>query len=429
MLVLPTLVMIIFSVRGHITCTRSACWAVDFLPAGDRQPGGSAFGRRDRRCGAASGGEGLMASIERRVLNRRDGSARVRRVVRYKLRYRDPGGRAHSEAFPRRDDAERRRTEIEASLVSATWLDPHRGEITLVDWARDWLATRHDLRATTWARLETTMERQVLPRFGSVPLLRITNAEVRGWVRDLLAQGLSAATVRKAVFALRQCLAAAVADGRLTTNPADAVPLPTERPRSARYLSQPEVEQLVAAMPRRYQALVLIGAYAGLRWGEAAGLRRRDVDPPRSRIRVMGTAVQIRGVVTLDNEPKTTRSRRTIPVARSVMARIEQHLEEFVGVWADDLVFTAPTGGPLFRAFTQTVLRPAVLPEWLPAGSKRERSQIAWAGEVDLRGLVGARSRQPGVVCPFVDRGQLADRFSCRSSCRFMNSLGKRQGD
>jgi integrase len=42
------------------------------------------------------------------------------------------------------------------------------------------------------------------------------------------------------------------------------------------------------------------------------------------------------------------------------MARIEQHLDEFVGVRADDLVFTAATGGPLFRAFTQTVLRPAV---------------------------------------------------------------------
>lgn len=124
------------------------------------------------------------------------------------------------------------------------------------------------------------------------------------------------------MFALRQCLAAAVADGRLTTNPADAVPLPTGRPRPARYLSQTEVERLVAAMPRRYQALVLVGAYAGLRWGEATGLRRRDVDPLRSRIRVTGTAVQIRGVVTLDNEPKTTRSRRTIPVARSMMARI-----------------------------------------------------------------------------------------------------------
>ena len=109
-----------------------------------------------------------------------------------------------------------------------------------------------------------------------------------------------------------------------------------------------------------YKALILVGAYAGLRWGEAAGLRRRDIDPLRSRIRVTGTAVQVRGVVTLANEPKTTRSRRTIPVARLVMARIEQHLDEFVGVRADDLVFTAPAGGPLFRAFTQTVLRAAV---------------------------------------------------------------------
>ena len=48
------------------------------------------------------------------------------------------------------------------------------------------------------------MERQVLPRFGSMPLWRITNGEVRLWMRDLLSQGLSAATVRKAVFALRQ---------------------------------------------------------------------------------------------------------------------------------------------------------------------------------------------------------------------------------
>jgi hypothetical protein len=33
--------------------------------------------------------------------------------------------------------------------MSATWLDPRRGELTLADWARDWLPTRHDLRVTT----------------------------------------------------------------------------------------------------------------------------------------------------------------------------------------------------------------------------------------------------------------------------------------
>ena len=228
-------------------------------------------------------------------------------------------------------------------------------------WAHSWLPTRLDLRPTTSARLETTMKKQVLPYFGSVPLNKITNAVVREWVSSLLSSGLSAATTRKAVFALRQCLAAAIADERIQINAACAVPLPTERQKPPRYLSQSEVERLVDQMPRQHHALVLVGAYAGLRWGEAAGLRRRDIDPLRSRIRVMSTAVELRGQVTLDNEPKTTRSKRSVPVARSVMRRLEQHLSEFVDPNADALVFTAPAGGPLFRSWGRNVLRPAVL--------------------------------------------------------------------
>jgi integrase len=139
------------------------------------------------------------------------------------------------------------------------------------------------------------------------------------------------------------------------------VPLPTERQKPPRYLSQSEVERLVDEMPPQYRALVLVGAYAGLRWGEAAGLRRCDIDPVRSRIRVTSTAVELRGRVTLDNEPKPTRSKRSVPVARSVMRRLELHLSEFVDPTSDGLVFTAPAGGPLFRAWGRTVLRPAVL--------------------------------------------------------------------
>jgi site-specific recombinase XerC len=63
--------------------------------------------------------------------------------------------------------------------------------------------------------------------FGSAPLNRISNAMVRQWVSTLLSSGLSAATTRKAVFALRQCLAAAIADERIQINPASAVPLST----------------------------------------------------------------------------------------------------------------------------------------------------------------------------------------------------------
>ena len=303
-----------------------------------------------------------MAHIERRRLQQRDASGRTRTVVHYKVRYRDATGKHHSETKTRLVDAERRKAEIEVALATATWRDPRRGELqSCANGRRAWLPTRLDLRPTTWARLETTMQKQVLPYFGSVPLNKITNAVVREWVSTLLSSGLSAATTRKAVFALRQCLAAAIADERIQFNPASAVPLPTERQKPPRYLSQSEVERLVDEMPRQYRALVLVGAYAGLRWGEAAGLRRRDIDPLRSRIRVTSTAVELRGRVTLDNEPKTTRSKRSVPVARSVMRRLEQHLSEFVDPTADALVFTAPAGGPLFRSWGRNVLRPAVL--------------------------------------------------------------------
>jgi site-specific recombinase XerC len=72
------------------------------------------------------------------------------------------------------------------------------------------------------------MQKQVLPRLGGTALRAITNSGVRQWVSDRLASGLSAATTRKAVFALRQCLAAAIADNRLQFNPATAVPNKTK---------------------------------------------------------------------------------------------------------------------------------------------------------------------------------------------------------
>jgi integrase len=255
-----------------------------------------------------------VAYIERRQLEQQDKSGRTRSIVRYKVRYRDAAGKPHSETKRRLIDAERRKAEIELDIGSQLWRDPRRGEIRLEKWAAEWIQTRHDLRLTTRTRLEITLKVQVLPRFGTTPLVRITNAAVRSWVAEMRAAGLSPSTIRKAVFALRQCLDAAIADNRLALNPAISVPLPSEPLKPPRFLSQSDVEQLVHAMPDKYKAMVLVGAYAGLRWGEAAGLTRASIDVLRSRITVASTAVEVRGHVTLGNEPKTSRSKRTVPV-------------------------------------------------------------------------------------------------------------------
>jgi integrase len=82
-------------------------------------------------------------------------------------------------------------------------------------------------------------------------------------------------------------------------------------PELAEMLGVP-IETLYGAMPEKYKAMVLVGAYAGLRWGEAAGLTRASIDVLRSRITVASTAVEVRGLVTLGHEPKTSRSKRTV---------------------------------------------------------------------------------------------------------------------
>ena len=77
-------------------------------------------------------------------------------------------------------------------------------------------------------------------------------------------------------------------------------------------------------------------------------------------VTVGSTAVGISGRITLGNEPKTRRSKPTVPVARAVMRQIEDHLRRFVAPEGDALVFTGPRGDPMYRAtFSQQIWGPA----------------------------------------------------------------------
>ena len=72
-----------------------------------------------------------------------------------------------------------------------------------------------------------------------------------------------------------------------------------------------------------------------------------NVDVLRSRIIVETAAIQVGGKVSLGQEPRTRPSKRTVPVARSVVRRLEQHLADHVGAEPDALVVTASRGGPI----------------------------------------------------------------------------------
>lgn len=269
--------------------------------------------------------------------------------------------RERSKSFDREDDARRFRRRVEGDLDAGTYIDPRRSRDTLAEWVPEWRRSVVDLKPTSLARLDVTVRHHVLPHFGDVPLAGISNADVRAWVAELRASGMSTSSVRKAAFALRRILAAAVADRRLMANPADDVPLPAEHSGEQRFLTAAQVATLADAIPDRYRALVLVAAFGGLRFGEAAGLRRRRVDVLRGRIEVAETLVDTgRGAPTFGT-PKTRRGRRTVPMPRVLVAALVDHLAEHVASSADALVFTREHDQPLRRGtFRRDVWLPAV---------------------------------------------------------------------
>jgi hypothetical protein len=127
-----------------------------------------------------------MAHIERRRIRQPDGPGRVRGVTRYRVRYRDESGRQHCETKMRLVDAERRKAEIEVALAGGTWCDPRRGEMRLNEWAELWLPTRHDLRATTSARLRPPCRSRfyrasATRRFGRSPTAEFDSGSPTCW--------------------------------------------------------------------------------------------------------------------------------------------------------------------------------------------------------------------------------------------------------
>ena len=112
---------------------------------------------------------------------------------------------------------------------------------------------------------------------------------------------------------------------------------------------------LSSARETPHYARWLIAATLGLRQGEVLGLRWDDVDLGKSQLHVR-QALQRRSGGALELvEPKTARSRRTIPLPAHVLHALAEHRDRQSAArdkagddWTErGFVFTTRTGGPL----------------------------------------------------------------------------------
>lgn len=262
---------------------------------------------------------------------------------RWRVRYRTANGDEVSQPFDVRGDAERFVHSVEHSRSMGTFVDPRRGRELVVDRAAGWLnSVAPTLKPKTVASYESLLRSRVIPALGRRPLAGIRPSEIQTWVGEMQSQGLSASRIRQAYVVLRQVLEAAVNDGVIGRNPAVGIKLPRIMHKEAAYFEPDIVRSIADALPEPYDLLTLVLGTLGLRWGEAAALRCRHVNLMRRRILVEESLTEISG--RLEFGSTKGHAVRSVPLTPSLAAALGTHMNTRT---PDDLIFTAPGGGPL----------------------------------------------------------------------------------
>jgi integrase len=279
----------------------------------------------------------------------------------YDVRLRAPDGRQIKRTFRTKKDAERFLVQERSAILKGLWIDPNAGKVRLDRYSKQWLAQRTNLRPRTRELYEYLLRLHVLPELGSVTIDKLSPMMIRAWHARLHNEhNVSATTASKAYRLLRSMLSTAFDDELIARNPCVLKGAGVERSAERPTLSVAEVESLVNAVAPRYQAMALLATWAGLRYGEAAGLRRADIDLVAGTVRVDRQLQELAQGVLVEGPPKTDAGRRLVALPPHIEAQLAWHLDTFVESDPTSIVFTSPEGTPLRRSnFNRRVWQPA----------------------------------------------------------------------
>lgn len=290
-------------------------------------------------------------------------------------------------------------------MTAGNWADPKRGKIKLRDYASVWIAERSGLRPRTVDLYRWLLNKHIAPHLGNVAVGKMSPRLVREWRAKLIGNGVSVSVAAKAYRLLRAIMTTAVEeDNMLNRNPCrikgggdekaeerrvltvgqvfDLAERIGRRPvgnirkvkdgyrlrfrrhgemrtSPERYATRQEAQRTLWKMAdtgradfahdRRFRALVLLAAFASLRWGEAVALTRNDLNLQARTVRIRATVVERSTGELLLGPPKSKAGRRIVGIPAAVPA-LREHLAVYVKDEPGALVFSNLSGGLLRRS-------------------------------------------------------------------------------
>lgn len=303
--------------------------------------------------------------------------------IAYEVHWRD-GDRKMQRTFTVKREAERFAIKVEvANDAGDTTRSLVKNTATVVQViAASMEAAKPRLKPRTFHSYELMYSARIVPDFGSRRVASVTRADVQAWINKLSGEGLVPATVHHCYVALRKVMKHALWDRQIAFNPCDGIDLPKahdvdESALAALTYAQVEAAAGQLALFQLYDVLVRFMAYTGLRAGEVAGLRVRDVDLAAGHVSVRQTAQQIKGEWVFGT-PKSRRSTRDVSLLdRRLIADLKAHKMQHPRSGDDDALFwTGRTPGSHrvdygrvwdFASFRRNYFKPALARVELPA--------------------------------------------------------------
>ncbi len=278
------------------------------------------------------------------------------------------------------------------AISTGNFIEP--SQLTMDEYLDKWLRTvaKGRVRERTFQSYEWLLKNYVRPTIGDMRLTdlrplhiqslynrmaspKLTGSEESGTgVADGL--GLSARSVRYTHSVLTSALKQAVRWNMLARNPCDVVELPRMIRREMLAFSPEEAMRfLKSAAADSHGTLFGFALATGMRPEEYLALKWSDVDLESGTATIRRTLVWRKGGGWYFGEPKTSRSRRTVPLPASILRSLvvhrreqaERRLKAGVKYENNELVFVTADGKPLnLRNLTQRHFRPILERAGLP---------------------------------------------------------------
>jgi integrase len=263
----------------------------------------------------------------------------------------------------------KREAQIEcARLVSAvqggTYLEPTK--ITVAAYLDHWLDyIKSQVSPRSYERYCELARKNITPLLGSVVLTKLKPAAISSAYSKALSEGrrngtggLSPRTVTHMHRVLKQALGQAVKWELLTRNPADAVDPPKVEWAPMKTYDIPQTAELIEALRDTPMLMpALLAVLCGLRRGEIAALRWRNVDLSTSQMSIVESAEQT-GAGIRYKSPKSGKG-RTVALSATIVGELRAHrvkrardlLRLGIGLSDDDFVVGQADGSAMQPTF------------------------------------------------------------------------------